>query len=498
MKRVVIIGAGLGGLALAARLQHDGCAVTVVEKNSVPGGRCGLLEAGGYRFDMGPTLLLMPDVVRRLFLDLGRNPDDYLDLRRLDPNYRLHFPDGTSFDFFSNRVRMFDVLEQIEPGAGKAFGQFLDDAGYCYRTARAKFVERNFLSAREFFTAENLGLLFRMRAHRTLYRRIAGWFRDERLRQAFSFQTMYLGLSPYESPALYSLLPFTEFEEGIWYPMGGMHELARSMARLVEEEGGTIRYDAPVKKIVTDGRHARGVLLEDGEIIDGDLVIANADLPYARSLVGARQRNWKFTSSGFLLHLGLERRYDHAPHHSVVFPRDYALNFREIFRDRTLPSDPAFYICRPTATDPSVAPEGCDVLYVLAPMPHLGAGGTPADQPAGGRRSSGIDWSAAAPKLREHFLDRLEALGFDGIRENIVVERTWTPVDFRDHFNLAAGCAFGLSHDMLQVGWFRPHNRDDDHENLYYVGASTHPGTGIPMVLFSAELVQQRIAEEWR
>lgn len=485
-KSVVIVGAGLGGLALAARLARMGHRVTVLEKNSTPGGRCGVLEADGYRFDIGPTLLLMPDVLRRLFTDLGRNPDDYLDLRRLDPNYRLHFRDGSSFDFHSDREKMKEVLERIEPGAGEGFRRFLEDAGYAYRKARSHFVERNFTRAGEFFTMENLALLFQMKAHRKLFRLISSYFKDERLRQAFSFQTMYLGLSPYESPALYTLLPWTEFEEGIWYPMGGMHQLARSMERLVIEEGGTIRYDAPVRKFETSGGRVRRVVLESGEPIDADLVVANADLPYVKEKLVPRANEsapkWKYTSSGWLLHLGLTRRYDHAPHHSVVFPRDYARNFREIFESRTLPDDPAFYICRPSATDPSVAPEGHDVLYLLAPMPHL---------------EGNVDWSEASPRLREHFLTRLEELGFDGIRTSIAVERSWTPVDFRDRLNLSAGCAFGLSHDMLQVGWFRPHNRDERHENLYYVGASTHPGTGIPMVLFSAELVEQRIRKEW-
>jgi phytoene desaturase len=183
------------------------------------------------------------------------------------------------------------------------------------------------------------------------------------------------------------------------------------------------------------------------------------------------------------MHLGVARRYEQAPHHSVVFSSDYARNFREIFELKTLPDDPAFYICRPTATDRSVAPDGHDVLYLLAPMPHL---------------EGNVDWSTAAPALRELFLSRMESLGFDGLRQSIAVERTWTPVDFRLVLNLAAGCAFGLSHDMLQVGYFRPHNRHSQYSNLYFVGASTHPGTGVPMVLFSAELVEQRIAREWQ
>lgn len=486
--RIVVVGAGLGGLAVAARLQHRGHQVTVVEKNAFAGGRCGTIDEGGFHFDTGPTLLLMPDVVRRLFRDVGRNVDHYLDLRRLDPNYRLHFPDGTSFDFTSDRQRMNATLESIEPGAANEFARFLDDAGYCYRTAREKFVEKNFVRALDFFTAENLGLLFRMRAHKRLYSLISDHFRDERLRQAFSFQTMYLGLSPFRSPALYTLLPFAEFDEGIWYPMGGMHKLATSLVRVIEEDGGTVRLSAPVARIETSGRRTTGVTLASGERIEADVVIANADLPYAReTLVGGnrRPRDWRFTSSGFLIHLGVRKRYDHVPHHSVVFSGDYARNFRDIFEAKRVPDDPAFYICRPTATDPTVAPPGHDVIYILAPMPHL-------DTPAP------IDWDAEAPKLRRRFLDRMKPLGFADLEENIVVERSWSPVDFKAVLNLAAGCAFGLSHDMLQVGYLRPHNRDADHDNLYFVGASTHPGTGVPMVLFSAELVEQRIAKEWQ
>lgn len=485
-KNIIVVGAGIGGLALAARLQHRGHRVTVVEKNSFPGGRCGTIDANGYHFDIGPTLLLMPDVLSRFFRDVGRDMGNYLDIRRLDPNYRLHFSDGTSFDFHSDRTKMTQLLDSIEPGAGTAFLRFLDDARYCYTTARAKFVERNFRTAFEFFTTENLALLFRMRAHRKLYDLISTYFRDPRLRQALSFQTMYLGLSPYKSPALYTLLPYTEFEEGIWYPMGGMHRIATAMAQVLEEDGGTIRYDAPVRSIDVANGRATGVTLESGEHLDADIVIANADLPYATEKLVAsakRPRKWKFTSSGFLLHLGVTKRFDDVPHHSIVFSSDYRRNFDEIFDSRQLPNDPAFYICRPSATDPGVAPPGHDVIYVLAPMPHL---------------ESSVDWDVAGPALRERLLTRMEQLGMRGLREHIAVERMWTPVDFKQTFNLAAGCAFGLSHDIMQVGYLRPHNRDASRKNLYYVGASTHPGTGIPMVLFSAELVEQRIAEEWR
>ncbi len=485
MKTAVVVGAGLGGLALAIRLQHDGHRVTVVEKNSWPGGRCGTLDVEGFHFDTGPTLLLMPDVLERLFTDVGKRLSDYLDLRRLDPNYRLHFRDGSSFDFSSKPAEMAETLEAIEPGGGAAFQRFLDEAGFCYSTARENFVERNFTSPTQFLTLKNLSLLFKMRAHKKLYASIGRHFKDERLLQAFSFQTMYLGLSPYQSPALYTLLPYTELTEGIFYPMGGMHAIAAALEKLFIELGGSMLYNAPVSAIRTEGASATGVTIDDGRQIDAELVIANADLPYAveNLLPKRRTRKWKFTSSGYLLHLGLNKRFDEMPHHSIVFSGDYAKNFQEIFVDKTVPEDPAFYICRPSATDPSVAPPGGDVLYFLAPTPHLGGD---------------ADWAKEGPLLRRRMLDRTRELGYEGIEESIVVERSWTPVDFQEKLNLAAGCAFGLSHDILQVGWFRPHNRHREWSNLYFVGASTHPGTGIPMVLFSAELVQQRIAQEWQ
>lgn len=485
-KSIIVVGAGLGGLSLAARLQHQGHSVTVLEKNDVPGGRAGSIDADGFRFDPGPTLLLMPDVLQRLFSDVGRRLEDYLDLVRLDPNYRLFFPDGSHFDFRSNREQMIELLERIEPGAGDGYDAFLRDAGYCYRTARARFVEKNFRSPGEFFTASNLAMLFRMRAHRRLFSLISSYFVDERLRQAFSFQTMYLGLSPYKSPALYTLLPWTELAEGIWYPRGGMRMIARAIERVLIEDGGGIAYNSAVQRIEVEGSRARAVTLEDGSRLEADLIVTNADLPWAMDNLlpqPRRQRRWKLTSSGFLMHLGLNRRYEHVPHHSVVFSSDYQRNFREIFDEKVVPRDPAFYICRPTATDDSLAPAGHEVLYILSPMPHM---------------EGETDWSEAAPALRDHFLTRLESMGFDGIRDAIVTERLWTPVDFRDRLNLAEGCAFGLSHDMTQVGYLRPHNRHPKIPNLYFVGASTHPGTGVPMVLFSAELVQQRIAEDFR
>lgn len=484
-KRIAIIGAGVGGLAAAARLAHAGFQVDVYEKGGGPGGRCGQLQVDGFTFDTGPTLLLMPEVLEETFASVGRRASDYLELVRCDPNYRLHFRDGSDVTFSTDLVQMGKELERLEPGSFRRYLQFLALGKEQYQTSLERFVGRNFDSLLQFVAPGNLRKIFEIKAHRKMYAEVSRYFRDDRLRAALTFQTMYLGISPYESPAVYGLLPYTELAVGIWFPKGGMYALPKALERLGTDLGVRFHYGASAKRITTEHGRTTGLLLTDGTKIDADAVLCNADLPWAyRNLIDPadaqlpRAERLRYTSSAFMMYLGTRKRYPGLLHHNVVFGRDYRGSFDDIFKRFKVPEDPSFYVNAPAHTDPSLAPEGKDSLYILVPVPH---------------RHPSIDWKVEGPRLRARILRRLAELGYGDLEENIEVERTFTPDDYAFVLNLERGAAFGLSHNFFQVGPFRPANQDPTLKNLFFVGASTQPGTGLPMVMLSARLVVERI-----
>ncbi|HEX2219015.1 MAG TPA: phytoene desaturase family protein [Gemmatimonadales bacterium] len=483
----IVVGAGLGGLAAAVRLRHRGFTVTLVERHTEPGGRCGVWESEGFRFDTGPTLLLMVEYLRALFEEVERPMEAYLSMVQLDPNYRIHYADGTTLDVTSRINAMLEGVERVEPGAGPRFLRFLSDAGRLYRIGLDGFVDRNVHRRGDFFSLRNATLMLRARAMERLQRMVARYFRSEKLRHTFSFQSLYLGLSPFDSPAIYSLLAYTEVAGGLYFPLGGMHALPRALARLAEEMGVTIRYGADVVALEREGREVTGVSLADGTRIAADLVLANADLPYVyETLLGEPYPGidrLAFSCSAFLMFLGAGRRYPNLPHHTLVVPADLRAACDDIFRHGRIPADPPFYVCNPSKTDPSLAPAGSENIYVLVPVPSR-------------RPDREIDWSVEGPALESAMLTRLERFGLTDLRRHLVTRRTFTPADFGARFSATRLEAFGLAHGIDQVGYFRPHNRHPVYRNLYFVGQSTHPGCGIPMVLISSRLVAQRIADE--
>ena len=485
-RSVIVVGAGLGGLAAAVRLRARGYDVTVLERHAVPGGRCGIWEADGFRFDTGPTLLLMVDYLRALFTDAGRRLEDYLELVQLEPNYRIYYGDGSTLDVSSRLNVMLDGIERIEPGAGPRFLRFLADSAKLYRTGLA-FVDRNVHRPREFFKLGDASVLAGSGALGRLRRLVSRYFRDERLRQAFSFQSLYLGLSPYESMAIYSLLPFTEVAGGLFFPMGGMHAMPRAIARLAEEMGVRFEYETSVASLIREDDRIAAVLLDDGSRREADIVLVNADLPYAyETLLNERlpgARRLEYSCSAFLMYLGVDRTYPDLPHHNLVVPGDLPDVCADIFGRHRIPDDPAFYVCNPNKTDPSLAPAGCENIYVLVPVPNQDP-----DHP--------LNWRVEGPRLEARMLERLERFGLTDLREHIVTRRIFTPDDFRDDFSATRSEAFGLAHGLSQVGYFRPHNRHARYDNLFFVGQSTHPGCGIPMAMISSRCVTERIAEE--
>jgi phytoene desaturase len=466
--------------------------VEVFEKNPWIGGRMGQLRGSGFTFDTGPTLLLMTDVYRELFKFAARDLDDYVELVPLSPNYRVHFGDGDTMVISPSLPELIPELERIEPGVTPRFYRFLEESCLKYRIGRKEFVERDFESTGDFFGVRNLRLLLKTRAVNNYYRSVSKFFRTDKLRQAFTFQTMYLGVSPFEAPAVYALLPYTELaEDGLWFPRGGMYRLVEGLGHLAGELGVRIYPRSTVEKIVVTEDRATGVRV-DGEEIGADAVLANADLPYVyRSLLPEsalkdfRMRSLgrlQYTASAFMLYLGLGCDYDHLLHHNVYLSKDYRENFEAIFRHGHLPADPSFYANVASRTDPAAAPEGMAALYVLVPVPHLGPG---------------VDWEREGGTFKERVYGLLEEkMGIEDIRQRIAFEKIRTPQDWKRDYNLEVGAAFGIGHGISQVGYFRPPLASRSIGRLYFVGASTRPGTGVPLVTIGARFAAERIGRE--
>lgn len=488
---VIVIGAGIGGIAAAGRLARQGHAVTVLEKGPRPGGRVDVIEKDGFRFDTGPTLFLMPEVFAETYAALGERMQDHLDLVRLDPTYRAHFHDGATLNLTSVLPDMRTQLEALEPGSFEAFLRFMAEGSRSYNLSLEKFVGRNFYSYLQYFDLRNLPLLFQLKALVKHAANTASYFKDPRLQAAFSFQNMYLGLSPYDAPATFSLLQYTELGDGVWFPRGGMIRPVETLEQIATGLGVRFRYNLPVARINVAGNRATGVTLEDGGILSADVVIANADLPYVYSDLlpedgsAARLYRKKFTSSALMFYWGVKgEKSPELLHHNVFLADDqYKASFDRIFNDLSLPERPSFYVNAPARTDPSFAPADGDSLMVLVPVGHMDAGNSQ-------------DWAALTARARLSVIERLEGLGVKDLAGRIVFEETMGPPEFKKKLNLAKGSAFGLSHNFLQVGYLRPHNRHARYGNLYFTGASTHPGTGLPIVLLSARLTVERLLKE--
>jgi phytoene desaturase len=486
----IVIGAGIGGITTAARLAKNGYAVTVLEKESTPGGRCNQILQDGHRFDIGPTLFLMPEIWEETFATLGEKLSDHLDLKRIDPTYKVHFDDGLQLELTSNIGDMQTQLEKVEKTAFTGFLNYIAEGSKHYKMSVEKFVGRNFYNIFEYFSLGNLPLLFQLKALMKHYNNVSNYFKDERLKAAFTFQNMYLGLSPYDAPATYSLLQYTELAEGVWYPMGGMYAGIQALVKIAENLGVKFIYNAPVKKILTNDNKVLGVLLESGKPLTADIFVGNADLPYIykellpNKAEAKKLENKLYTCSTIMFYWGVDKEYQQIAHHNVFLGGDYKASFDQIFHDHTLPDVPSFYVHAPARTDTSAAPAGQDTLYVLVPVGHLDA-------------RTKQDWEALVKRARETVFKRLaKEMGASDLKEHIKFEIVYQPQVWKERFNLEKGSAFGLSHNFMQVGYLRPQNRHNQYKNLYFAGASTHPGTGLPIVLLSAKLTTQRILKE--
>jgi phytoene desaturase len=486
---ILVIGAGVGGIAVAARLARRGYDVTVLEKNGVPGGRCNQIVQDGHRFDVGPSLFLLPQVYAATYAALGERMEDHLDLKRIDPTYHIHFEDETVLQLSANINWMQAQLEAIEPGS---FGGFLRYMAEGYRhldVALDRFLTKNFYTLFDQVNPSNLSLLFQLKLLQKHYDNLSNYFKSEKLKAVFSFQDVYMGLSPYESPAAYSMLQYTELADGVWFPIGGMYRIVESLVSIAEGYGARFLYESPVKQISVEGGCATGIVLEDGSTRSADIVIANADLPYVYDRLlpdrglARRVMNKQFTCSAIMFYWAVDKVHPQLAHHTLFLAGDYKAGSDRIFHDHTLPERPSFYIHVPNRTDPTAAPEGCDNLMVLVPVGCL-------------YEELGQDFEALRARAREIVIERVKKLGITDLEAHIKHEVSYTPHDWRELYNLARGATFGLKHNLMQLGYMRPHNRHGRYKNLYFCGASTHPGTGVPIAFLGAGLVEERILKE--
>jgi len=487
----LVIGAGIGGIATAARLARLGYRVTVLEKSGRPGGRCGTLSRDGHHFPVGPTLFLMPELYAQTFRDLGEQIEDHLDLRRIDPTYHVHFNQGPTLRLTADLLTMHDQLEAIEPGSFRRYVAYLDQGCRHYTLSLAHLVQRNFLSAGQFFTLRNLFLLLRLGALTSHHHNIGRYFRDPRLQAAFTFQDMYVGLNPNEAPALFSLLQYSELARGVWFPMGGLSRVVDSLVEIAMKWGARFIYNAPVSRIDVAGRRATGVTLANGRRLRAELIVANADLPYVyRHLLpdanaADRLERKRYSCSALVFHWAVDKTYPQLQPHHLFFAADIGRNYHQVTEEHIVSDDPSFYLHAPVRIDASLAPPGHESLTVVVPVGHLNDARTQ-------------DWPALRERTRQVVLKRLREFRLHDLEEHITFEISYGPHEWQDRFNLVKGASHGLSHNLLQMGYFRPHNRHARYRNLYFVGASTHPGTGLPTVLVSARLVTERIQQDAR
>jgi phytoene desaturase len=487
-KTVVVIGAGIGGITAATHLARRGLHVTVVEKNAHPGGRCDRFSREGHFFDTGPTLFLIPLLYNAEFHLLGTSLREQIELIRVDPTYHLVFDNGSQLALTSDMKSLQEQLESIQPGSFQGLLRYLQEGGQHYQLALDKLVNRDFRKASDYISFQNLPLFFRLKPLIHHYRNMSTYFEDARLKAAFTFQDSYMGLSPFDAPATFSLMPYTELAHGVWYPKGGMYRVVEALADLAGAAGVEFIFNSAVERIETNAMHARGVLLADGTRLEADVILANADLPYVYQdllpqdkMTGRLQRK-RFSCSVISFFWGMDKQYEALGPHTLFLADDFRANFEAIDRDLGLPANPSLYIHAPARLDPAMAPPGQDTLTAIVPVGHMSENG---DQ----------DWNELRDQARQQVFRRLRTLGITDLEAHIKFEETYTPPSWHKRYNLVNGSTHGLSHTLTQMAWFRPSNRHARYKNLYFVGASTHPGTGLPMVLLSAKLVEERIRQ---
>jgi phytoene desaturase len=488
-KSVIVIGAGIGGITAAIHLAKHGLHVTVVEKNQRPGGRCDRFSRDRHHFDTGPTLFVMPLLYEAEFRAMGTSMHEQLDLQRVDPTYHLVFDDGSQLALTSDMQSMQKQLEAFQPGSFEGMLRYLQEGGRYYQLVLDKLVNRDFRNISDLFRFQNLALLFRLKPLINHYRNMSAYFDEPRLKSAFTFQDIYTGLSPFEAPATFSMMPYTELAHGVWYPKGGMYRIVETLMDLARQIGVEFSFNSTVERIETNTSHAQGILLANGSRLDADVILANADLPHVYQSLLPQDRmvtklsRKRYSCSAISFFWGVDKMYDGLGPHTLFLADDYRENFERINRDLSLPANPNLYVHAPARLDSSMAPAEQDTLTAIIPVGHLSENGEQ-------------NWDELRDEARQHIFRRLRTLGITDIEAHIKFEETYTPISWHKRYNLVKGSTHGLSHRLTQMAYFRPSNQHVRYRNLYFVGASTHPGTGVPTAMVSGRLVSERIMDD--
>ena len=487
MKKVIVIGAGFAGLSAATKLADEGYDVTILEKNSMAGGRARVFTEKGFVFDMGPSWYWMPDIFERYFAEFNKKPSDYYHLTRLDPSYKVIFDGQEEISLPANMQKLEELFESIEAGSSKRLAAFLEESKYKYDVGIGEFVWKPSISITEFFDIRLASKAISLDLFASFGKHIRKFFSNERLLQLMEFPILFLGATPQNTPALYSLMNYAEIALGTWYPMGGMHEIIKGMVSLAKEKGVKIKLSEPVTHILVEGKSATKVITEKGEY-EVDVVVGGADYQHIEEkLLTSETRNYDnnywdkrtMAPSSLLFYLGVNRRIDKLTHHNLFFDEDFNLHAQEIYEDPKWPSKPLFYASAPSKTDNSVAPEGCENLFILIPIaPDL------------------EDNNSIREKYYTIVMDRLEAYVGHDIRNHVVYKRSFAVDDFKSEYNSYKGNAYGLANTLFQTAFLKPSLKSKKVKNLYYTGQLTVPGPGVPPSLISGLVVAKQVAKE--
>lgn len=487
-KKVVIIGSGIGGLGAAALLSKKGYEVTIIEKNKTLGGRANIFEANGYTFDMGPSWYLMPDVFEQYFKLLDEKISDHFELIKLSPSYRVFFANDKEMpvvDIHSSLEKDLPLFEKLESGITPKIKEYLKKSGEQYEMAKDTFMYRNLGFSLDFLQWKVIKKGIELNPFQTMQSYLNKWFKSDRLKKILEYTLVFLGSDPAKTPAMYNIMNAIDFNMGVYYPKGGIYEIIKALVAINKKQGTQFIVEQPVAKIIIENKKATGVLLENGKKVDADIVISNADLWFTETQLLPKKYQtypesyWKkkvLSPSAFIMYLGLDRKIEKLSHHNLRFGEDWKQNFKELFDTPQLPEDPSYYICKPTETDPDLAPPNTDNLFVLVPIPP------------------DLDLTEIAMKqYREKIYSlMIKDLDLPELEEYVVFERSYWSDDFKRDYNAYKGTALGLAHTLKQT-LRRPSNKSKKVKNLYYVGAGTSPGIGMPICLISAELVYKRV-----
>jgi len=490
-KKVIIVGAGPGGLSAGMLLASKGYKVVIYEKEKKAGGRNSFFKLGDYTFDIGPTFLMMKDVLESIFEQSGKNLSDYVDLLRLDPLYRLKFADGRELFPSPDKEKMKQTMENFSKGSFNGYVKYLEKEKIKYDKL-IPCLSIPYSRIKDFFSRHLVTALPYLDAHTSLYGVLSRYFTDPEIRVAFTFQAKYIGMSPWSAPGTFSIISYIEHGGGIFHVKGGLNRLSNAMAEAFKQLGGEIHFSSPVKKILVNNGVADGVLLENGNVDNADYLIINADFANAMTRIvdPADRKKWTdeklmqkdYSCSTFMIYLGVKKEFNSIPHHNILFARDYKKNVDEITKDMVVSDDFSFYVQNASVSDKTLAPEGKSTIYVLVPVPN---------------NKSNIDWDKEKTNFRNRVIDALETRGgFEGLKENIEEELVVSPKDWSDKHSVYLGATFNLAHNVGQMLYFRPHNEFEEFENCYLVGGGTHPGSGLPTIYesgrISAEMIMKR------